>query len=103
MWVAEREMPVICTQNIHDLLTTPVSAVSVEQHFCQKDHEQADSGGTCHFPDKIDKVAKLQPFDEYQIEMMYKTEDAHIQGIRRPAHAFMAGFNITLLGCFLRY
>lgn len=103
MWVAESEMPVICAQNIHDLLTTPVPTVPVKQHFCEKDHEQADSRGAGHFSEKVDEVAKLQPFNQYEIEMMYKAEYAYIQSIGCPTHAFVARFNITLFGGFLGY
>lgn len=104
MWVAESETTFAVTgTNIHALLTTPVPAIPVKQHFCKKNHEQADSRGAGYFTDKVDEVAKLQPFNQYQIEMMYKTEYAYIQRIGCPTHTFMAGFNITLFGGFLGY
>jgi hypothetical protein len=80
-----------------------VRPVSLAKSISTKeDHEQTYRRCTCNFPEEINKVAKLKPLDQHQVKMVHEAEDAHVQCIRRPAHAFAAGFYITLFGSVFR-
>jgi len=75
---------------------------SGKQNFCNKNHEQADSGSGSNFTNKIEEVSKLKPFNQNQVEMVYKSENTYIYAIGGPAHARMTGFHIALFSSFLR-
>jgi len=74
---------------------------SVKKQLRQQDQQEADGRGSDHFAKKIDKRAKIHPFQQYQISMMKKGQHDHIRGIGRPSHTNNRRGNIVLIRPFL--
>lgn len=51
---------------------------SKKQHLRYKDQQKADGRCGCHFSQKVNKIAKLEPLEQYQEKMVYESEDADI-------------------------
>jgi hypothetical protein len=47
----------------YGLLVCAVSSGSVKQHFCNKNHQQADGRSGPYFTYEINEIAKLEPLD----------------------------------------